>query len=299
MRYWIHRGAIATMLLVGASACGGEVEAEGSGMLESRLSKVDEARDAVDRINERSDPEAYLAREAARDEAPAPAPERPVTVRRTSIPAAAPAQPEPDPTGRIIATEPDGNTAPDIRPADDVSASAPITIPAGVEIELRMAEEVSTKSAEVGGVVWATVANEVLAPSGMVLVPEGTRARAVIVESRESPDDDTPAILILDFEALMLPDGETAIRSRVLEADVQADERDSDTETAGKVAAGAAVGAVLGKILGGSNEDAAKAGAVGAAAGAAVAIGTRAGHAKLDEGARIVIRVMDSVPLVS
>ena len=272
---------------VGSVACGGGAEAEeGTSALERQLAVIDSAEAAVERINERSDPEAYVNSPDEVEPEPAatprPAP-RPTTVRRDA--------PEPD------------RVAPEIRPAPGIGDGEPVhagpVIPVGAELELILDEEVSTRTHAQGDVVWARVAREVLAADGLVLVPEGTAVRATVLESMESPSSEEPAILVLDFDRILFEEGEAPIDAQVMETELKADEKDSDTETATKVAVGAAAGALLGKVLGGDTEDAVKAGAVGAAAGAAVAIGTRAGHAKLEAGSRVVIRLADPVRLVS
>ena len=306
-------GRTVLLLAVAISACGDdgaeEAQPERQSILERHLASVGEAQTAVDKINDRSDPEEWLDREEEpKAEPDSPPPPAPTAARTTQTTTVKPAQPRPAPrlepreeTGRVISTEPEGSQPPPdpAEPSREVQESAGPQIPAGAEIELRMEDEVSTKTHQSGDVVWAQVAYEVLAADGMVLIAEATRVRAVVVAAMESEDDDTPAILVLDFDRIMFPEGEALIASRVMEADVKADERDSDAETAAKVAAGTAAGAILGKIFGGDKEDAIKGGAVGTAAGAAVAIGTRAGHAKLDKGARVVIRLADPVRLVS
>lgn len=306
-----------TLLLFAASlmACGGEQDSEPErpSILERQLASVGEAQTAVDKINDRSDPEEWLDREEPTQPEPSAVKSEPKVATTSQVTPVRPAQqarPEPRPqprlepreeTGRIIATEPDGNAMdPDaVKPSREVEQAAGPQIPAGAEIELRMEQEVSTKTHQPGDVVWAQVANEVLAADGMVLIAEATRVRAVVVEAMQSKDDDSPAILVLEFDRIQFPEGDAPIDAQVMEADVQADERDSDTETAAKVAAGTAAGALLGRIFGGGKDGAIKGGAVGTAAGAAVAIGTRAGHAKLKEGARVIIRLADPVRLVS
>lgn len=281
--------SVALLMTVAMSACADgsaeETSADRPSVLERQLASVGEAQTAVDKLNDRSDPEEWLDREEepAAEAAPPTPPPPARTTRTTPV---KPAQPKPAPR-----LEPRHEPAPE-------PAAGP-QIPAGAEIELRMEEEVSTKTHRAGDVVWAQVATDLLAADGMVLIAEATRVRGVVFESLESADDDTPAILVLDFDRIDFPEGEAAIESRVMEADVKADQRDSNKETAAKVAVGTAAGAVLGKIFGGGKDDAIKGGAVGTAAGAAVAIGTRAGHAKLDRGARVVIRLADPIRLVS
>jgi hypothetical protein len=118
-----------------------------------------------------------------------------------------------------------------------------------------------------------------------------------VVESGESPGADQPASLVLAVERLELGDRIVPLVATVSELAIEAEARDSDTRTAAKVGAGVAAGALLGKILGGDGEDALKGAVAGAAAGAAVAHATRAGHAKVPVGARMVIVLDEDLPL--
>lgn len=181
-------------------------------------------------------------------------------------------------------------------PADDrADARGMLTVPAGTRLELVMEQELSTRHHRVGSPFTARLQEDVLGPRGEVLIGAGSRVRGSVVESRLSEGADRPAVLVLGVE--MLEDGTTTrrIQGEVVEVEQKAGVRDSNTETAAKVGAGAVAGAILGKLIGGDRDDAVRGAVGGAVAGAAVAVGTRDGHAVIEEGARIVVRLDEPV----
>jgi outer membrane lipoprotein SlyB len=118
-----------------------------------------------------------------------------------------------------------------------------------------------------------------------------------VVESRESPSPDEPALLQLAFDAVTVNGVERPLVATVVEMEVQAGTRDSNTRTAAKVGVGAAAGAIVGRILGRDRESTVKGAVVGGVAGTAAAIVTRDGHATLEPGARLVIRLDEALLL--
>jgi hypothetical protein len=117
----------------------------------------------------------------------------------------------------------------------------------------------------------------------------GARVRGVVLESTQSPGAEQPAVLSLGVERVELSDRLVPVVATVTELEHEAGTRDSNTRTAAKVGAGAVAGALIGRVLGGGGDDALKGAAAGVAAGAAVAHATRSGHAKVPQGARMVI----------
>ncbi|HEX9709457.1 MAG TPA: hypothetical protein VGB42_05765, partial [Candidatus Thermoplasmatota archaeon] len=144
-----------------------------------------------------------------------------------------------------------------------------------------------------GDEFWAGVAEDVMGAAGEVLIPMGSRVKGRVLESRESPSSEEPAVITLEVESVTLGGAVRPLRATVVEVDVQADARDSGQKTAVKVGAGAAAGALLGRILGKDRESTLKGAAAGAVAGTAVALVTKDGHATIEEGARLVIRLLD------
>jgi hypothetical protein len=174
----------------------------------------------------------------------------------------------------------------------------PPVVPRGTEIFLTLDMALSTRTHNAGDVFSATVMEDVLAPDGMVLIPVGARMGGVVAESQESDGPEDPATLLLDFERLIIEGREISVVATMVEADVEAETRDSDASTAAKIATGTVAGAILGKILGRDTKDALKGAAAGAAAGTAVAMASRGGHATMERGAMVVVRLEESVPLI-
>lgn len=209
--------------------------------------------------------------------APAPAPQRP---------APAPAQPgEPSTPPPAVVEEP----APEPAPAPSLAE--------GTLVTANLQSALSTRTSQEGDTFRARVAEDVRGPDGRVLVPAGTIVEGSVTESRRSSDRDAEAVLSLSIDALVLDGARLPLVASIAEVDLDASTADSATRTAAKVATGAAAGAVVGRILGRDTRSTVGGAAVGAAAGAGVALSTRDGHASIEEGARIVIRVDQPVIL--
>jgi hypothetical protein len=230
---------------------------------------------------------------------PGEPPEAPVEEVRHDPPASPPVPRATSEPPVLVRTDPEPSVAPRepmrVRPEvespdpDPEPPSQPLAVAAGTRIVLSVEDELSTEASVAGDIFDAVVSEDVLGSSGMVLVPRGARVRGVVVESTESSSSKQPAILALGVERVELGDRLVPLVATVTELEHEAEARDSDTRTAAKVGASALGGAILGKIFGGDGEDALKGAVAGAAVGAAVAHATRSGHAKVPEGARMVI----------
>jgi hypothetical protein len=230
------------------------------------------------------------------DQAPPPVAE-PAAPAQPSAPARATSRPAAQPSRPTQVSEPV-----DPRPAEPSRATpstetraARRTVAAGSTMDLAVEAKVTTESSKVGDEVSATLSQDVLGDGGEVLLPAGTRLTGHVVESQASTGSDSPAVLRLAFESVTV-NGETRpVKASVVEMDVKADTRDSNTRTAAKVGVGAAAGAIAGRIIGGDKRGAVTGAVVGAAAGGAVAATTRSGHATLEQGARVVIRLDEAL----
>lgn len=197
----------------------------------------------------------------------------------------------------LVRTDREPSVAPNepltLRPEVEASEPEPqpeaLAVLAGTRVVLTVEDELSTEVTRTGDTFDAVVSEDVIGPSGMVLVPRGARVRGVVLESTESSSSDRPATLALGVEKVEIEDRLVPVSATVAVLDYETEARDSDTRTAAKVGAGAVAGALLGKIFGGDGEDALKGAVAGAAAGAAVAHATRSGHAKVPAGARMVM----------
>lgn len=289
------------VLLAGAfvvGACGGEAEsaADETSQRVTRNATLDEAPEPGPAITDRTVDEMFGVEPEVEPElvprepepaAPAAEPRQPAT--RRPEPATRPVEAEP----LLERSEPEPEQ-PEFRP--ELATPA---VPAGAEVTLALEGELSTQESQAGDVFYATVVEDVLASDGMVLVPVGARVRGRVLESRESESSEMDPVLSLSFERLLLDGRELPLDATLVYADIQSERKDSDSRTAAKVAGGAAAGAILGRILGKDGKDALKGAAAGAVAGGAVAAATRSGHATMQQGAELVIRLSEPVRLIA
>ena len=157
-------------------------------------------------------------------------------------------------------------------------------IPSGTQLDVRLDQSISSKTARVEQRVEATVVNEVIAADGRTVVPSGTVVTGYVAEVDDPDRADRDAKLRLEFTGLQFPNGTRAdIRSTVTQVE------DKHTGSSTKKRAG--IGAILGGVLGGIIEGGSGAviGAVLGAGGAVVA--TRGQHVELPEGAHLVLRL--------
>jgi hypothetical protein len=258
----------AAALLLILAGCGGSAESrEGEGIaLESEISEP------VEVVTELEDPvtTAPLVSPAPSQSSGATTPARP-----------APATPPP------AATPP-----PSPPPSRVVSVPAGTTIPAVMEVTL------STRTHNVGDIFHAQISEEILAADGMVLVPQGARLEGRVVQASQSSSSQEEALLLLTFENLLIQGERYPIDAVVTEVAMESSAQASGTRTAATVATGAAAGAVVGRILGGGTRSTVAGAVVGAVAGTGVALTTRDGHASINQGARVVVR-LDSPTVLS
>jgi hypothetical protein len=206
---------------------------------------------------------------------------------------------EQPPRERPVASQP-----PASQPAPKQPAAEPPTMPtptvfapAGTRMTFRLTESLSTKSTRVGDRFQATLTEDVVSPRGEVLVPLGSVAQGVVVQSEESQGSDQPAVLALRMEMLAVRGDTHPLEATIVEADANADTRDSGGETAVKIAAGAAAGALLGRVIGGDTEGALVGAGAGAVAGTVFAVTTKGGHAEMGEGSTLTVRLDEPLPL--
>lgn len=230
-------------------------------------------------------------------ETPAPEMSPPEDIRETAAPEAG-AQPTPAPAPRSAppAVRPERTETMPPPPLQPTPAEQPTpervpTIPVGTEIGAELTAALSTEANRAGDRFSARVQEDVLGADGLVLVPRGSEIRGRVTEALESPGADQPAILRLAVESLVIQGREIPITASVTEAQLRTEARDSGARTAAKVATGAAAGAVMGRILGRDGRSTAAGAVAGAAAGTAVALATRDGHAVMEAGSRLVIRL--------
>jgi hypothetical protein len=212
-----------------------------------------------------------------------PAPQR-------STPAPAPRQAQPAP--RVTAPR---QSAPAPAPQPAAPRSVTLPVPAGTTMALRMNREISTQNTRAGEAFSATLAEPVVSASGTTLIPAGATVRGQVTEVNVSARAGQTAHIKLAFNSVSF-DGRTyGISATAVDVPVRTVTRDSPQRQAATVAGGAAVGAVLGQVIGKDTRSTVAGAAIGAAAGTAVAMGTSNVDAVIPQGARVVIRLDNSI----
>jgi hypothetical protein len=154
---------------------------------------------------------------------------------------------------------------PPAAPRQTEEARAPMDLPAGTNIVIRMIEGVDSENARLGQTFAASI-DEPVVINGQTVLPRGNDVVVKLVDSKESGKLTGRSELTLDLQSIRV-DG------RLVDVNTQTVSRVSDSrgEKTAKVAGGtAAVGAIIGAIAGGG-----KGAAVGAAAGGAAGAGTQ------------------------
>jgi hypothetical protein len=162
--------------------------------------------------------------------------------------------------------------------------------PSGTRLTFEMIRSVSTSSHSAGDTFELRLVEEVRG-SGGAFLPSGTRARGVVMEAQPSRDVSQEAVLAVRIQSVDVNGTLRDLPGTVESASIRTSAGDSGTRSAAKVATGAAAGAVLGQVLGRDTRSTVTGAAAGAAAGVGVALTTREGHATLEEGARVTVRL--------
>jgi hypothetical protein len=156
-------------------------------------------------------------------------------------------------------------------------------LPAGTEVDVRLDQTVSSKTARVEDRVEGTVVTPVVV-NGRTVVPSGTVVTGHVAEVDDADRGGRDGRVRLDFTGMQFPNGTRAdIRSQV----VRVDDRHTGTSTTRRGALGAILGGVLGGIIEGKSG--ALIGAILGGGGAIVA--TRGQNVELPEGTHLVLRL--------
>ena len=156
-------------------------------------------------------------------------------------------------------------------------------LPAGTELDVRLEQTVSSKTARVEDRVEATVVTPVTL-NGATLVPVGTVVTGIVAEADDADRAQRDGRLRLNFTGMQFPNGTRAeIRSTV----VRVEETHTGTSTTRRGALGAILGGVLGGIIKGRSG--AVVGAILGAGGAVVA--TKGQNVELPEGTHLSLRL--------
>lgn len=175
----------------------------------------------------------------------------------------------------------------------EASGTAREDLPRGTSFEVRLEDELSTRTSRAGDPWRAVVAQDVTDGSRVLLtrgaVVSGTVTRVGEVEV----EGETRQVIALDPEKLHLRGGEeVAIDAEVVDAEVERKRDTFSRENIAIIGGGALAGAVLGEIL----ADEALLGAIlGGAGGTVVAISRADTEIDVPEGSRLTLRLQERV----
>lgn len=193
------------------------------------------------------------------------------------VPAVKPAA-EDAPSQPVVAANPTASekSAASVKPAPGAKpaavakpAAAPrmVTVPSGTQLPLALAGALSTKTAKVGDVVRATVADDVLVDGRVAIARGATVAGQVVKVVSGSDKIGGVPTLAMHFERLELPGGKDVPLTGEI---TQSGKSDSGRDAA-KIVGGAAAGAIIGSQVKKGDKGKVLGGLLGGAVGAVAA----------------------------
>jgi hypothetical protein len=183
----------------------------------------------------------------------------------------------------------------------EVASVTPVnanTLPAGSTINARLNTALSTENSKVGDTFTLTVADNVVAQNGAVVVPAGAtiEGRVAAVDDSDHPAD--KAYIQLQLHTLRFGGQSYSFGASVQSVASVEESSASSGQVARRAGTGAAIGAAIGAIIsGGELDDIIKGGAVGAAAGTVISLGAGDVEHRLPAGTMLTIRSTQSVAL--
>lgn len=185
-----------------------------------------------------------------------------------------------------------GDVAISSSPADSRS------LPSGTTLDVKLDNEIGTKSSKVGDTFTATVANAVVAQNGTTAVPAGSKVYGKITGLDNSERVGDVAAIRIDFERIEVNGTSHPLYAKVTATNLETRGADTRNETLKKAGVGAAAGAVLGAILSGGDLDKILlGGAIGAAAGTVISLGTGDVEGVLPAGTAMTLQTTRTVGL--
>ena len=178
------------------------------------------------------------------------------------------------------------------------SAADARTLPTGTNIDVRLDQEIGTKSSKVGDNFTATVVNPIVASNGATAVPAGSKIYGKVTGLDNSDRVGEQAAIKIDFERIDVNGVSNPFYAKVTATNLETRGADSRNETLRKAGIGAVAGAVLGGILSGGDLDKILiGGALGAAAGTVISLGVGDVEGVLPAGTNMKLQTTRTVAL--
>jgi hypothetical protein len=193
---------------------------------------------------------------------------------------------------RQATVESTGDVAISSSPADARS------LPSGTNIDVRLDQEIGTKSSKVGDNFTASVVNPIVATNGVTAVPAGAKIYGKVTGLDNSERVGEPAAIRIDFERIDVNGVSNPFYAKVVATNLETRGADTRDETLKKAGVGAAAGAVMGAILSGGDLDKILlGGALGAAAGTVISLGMGDVEGVLPAGTTMKLQTTRTVAL--
>ena len=184
---------------------------------------------------------------------------------------------------------------------DVAISSSPVdarSLPSGTTLDVRLDQEIGTKTNKVGDTFTATVVNAVVATNGATAVPAGSKVYGKITGLDNSDRVGEPAAIRIDFERIVVNGASHPLYAKVAATNLETRGADTRDETLKKAGIGAAAGAVLGAIVSGGDLDKILlGGALGAAAGTVISLGMGDVEGVLPAGTSMTLQTTRTVGL--
>ena len=193
---------------------------------------------------------------------------------------------------RQASVESTGDVAISSSPADSRS------LPSGTTLDVRLDQEIGTKSSKVGDTFTATVTNPVVASNGATAVPAGAKVYGKVTGLDNSDRVGETAAIKIDFERIVVNGASNPFYAKVTATNLETRGADTRNETLKKAGIGAAAGAVLGAVLSGGDLDKILiGGAIGAAAGTVISLGAGDVEGVIPAGSTMQLQTTRTVAL--
>ena len=277
---WIRctLAAMVLLLVIATAACGPKSETADTATVPEQGSTPDGGAGADEKAAEAPSQGTDGKEEAKGHPAATPAPSAPKNGSGKS---------SPSPTG---AGTPAGSTGgyPEKPAAPPRPVYTMVQVPQGKNITVTLDQPLSSKTGRPGDPFTATVKKDVQTRAHPeVIIPIGSVVSGQIVEAQTAKQMKGQAKLVVKFDELKLPSGETM---RIV-ASLGAEGKDTTKRSVGGIAGGAAAGAILGRVIGKDTKGAAIGAVAGAAIGTGVVLGMDNKDIELPVGTELVLNV--------
>lgn len=223
---------------------------------------------------------------------PAPVASRPTTSGNTARPSTTTRRPTPTTSRPSSSGSTSGSTA------SGSGSSGAASINSGYTINARSNEKVCTNTQKVGDTFTATV-YETVSGTGSASIPNGATVTLRVTQVKRGENVNDDPILTAVVQSMTINGRTYTPDATVTYAKVDKERASTRGNDAKKVIGGAVIGAVAGQVLGKDTRSTVTGAAAGAAAGTGAAIATANSNGCIASGARIQVRIDESMAIRS